>query len=1243
VDELAQGGQIDGRFELQGTLGRGGMGVVYRAIDRERGVEVALKTLRGVSPQRVLRFKSEFRALRDLRHPNLVELGELFESEGTWFFTMELVRGRPFLDWVAATSVDVDTGPTSANGPLTAQESSPSLVVTTADAPASVVARNIARGSRRRVERRPGPACDVAKLRYALAGLVRGLAALHGAQKVHRDIKPSNILVEDSGRLVLLDFGVVAELHDRFQEGLLFGTARYMAPEQARGDAIGPAADWYAVGVLTFEALTGELPFAEASNDELLVLKQHVDAPAPSELVDGVPPELDALVRGLLGRDPEHRPTAASLLDVLGVDLDDEPLPPLGGGAGDVFVGRAAELAQLDAALAASRHATAHVVIEGESGVGKSALVARFVELARAREPRLLVLRGRCHERERVPFNALDGVLDDLARYLATRREATIERILPDGVNALLAVFPALRAAKRLVAAALVDSNEDDTDVRGRAFGALRELLARLARRRPVAIVLDDMQWADADSSALLAELLRGAPPLCVVETRRPVAGLPVAARAQHIELGGLDTRDAEELVRQIGAPDAAYIVNESRGHPLFLRELARHGAAGVAASLEHVIWSRVARLDAAARRLLAVIAVAGSPLQRQIACEAAGLTVADGDPQLAALAAEHLVRAHGPRPHDAVEAFHDRVRGAVCAHVPAGEQRELHARIARSLEVTGASAAALLAHFEAAGDHDRVSRYLIAAADDARAAFAFGQVATLLRRALADATLAPDRRCELMVALADALANDGRTAEAARCYLEAAALVPPDSEQHLDLLRRAAERFLMSGEVADGLATARAVLARVAMRLPASRARVIAGILWNQLRMRGTAFHWTPRKTTDPRSVDADVCWSLGAGLGMIDSLLGAYFSGRAARLALAHGTPLQITRCMTAAMIGAALLGRRERTHRLLDAAVRAAGEDGTPLAQWYVGLARTGREFILENQFRRAYESARSLEAEWYAAGQGPGWETDVAMHFSIASQQMLGDYRDMARRVARHVERAHRKGDLFQEVTLRVRFAVRHLLEDRADVARSDVLDALAAWLPGSDSFGNQRAWALWSRTRIELYANRLATLDDELGAEWQRHARSLVGRIPLMQTEYLHAYGTFLLGRAIAARSAGRPSEHAALCRAADRVANRLARLDFPGAPCAEWLVRAAIAWVRRDGDVIDVTRRALDEAHRTGVLAYAHATERRLGEAIGGDEGAALVARADAAMRAAGWRDPERAAEMAIPSGRFAE
>src|SRR5258707_10764443 len=116
-------------------------------------------------------------------------------------------------------------------------------------------------------------------------------------------------------------------------------------------------------------------------------------------------------------------------------------------------------------------------------------------------------------------------------------------------------------------------------------------------------------------------------------------------------------------------------------------------------------------------------------------------------------------------------------------------------------------------------------------------------------------------------------------------------------------------------------------------------------------------------------------------------------------------------------------------------------------------------------------------------------------------------MLGEYPELGRRVSSLVQQARRNGDLFQEVTLRVRFAVRHLLEDRADAARDDIVDAMASWLPGTNTFGNQRAWALWSRTRVELYAGTFATLADQLDAEWKQMQRALVGRIPAMRGEW----------------------------------------------------------------------------------------------------------------------------------------
>ena len=1175
------------------------MGVVYRAHDIERGVDVALKTLRGITPESVLRFKTEFRALRDVRHPNLVELGELFENDGTWFFTMELIRGETLLDWLQLEEIAA----------VPADDTIPS------EAPTAVIARE--RG--RQIDRLAAPRCDVARLRAALAGLARGLAALHAKGKVHRDVKPSNILVDAAGRVVLLDFGVVAELHQAHPEKRLFGTVKYMAPEQARGELVGPQADWYAMGVLLYQGLTGRPPFHTVTSDELLVLKQHVDPPAPSELADNVPADLDLLARGLLDRDPTRRPSEAEILDALGIDTDDAPVEPAH--VDRWFVGRQRELAVLDEALAESRNHAVSVLVEGESGVGKTALVERFIELARGADPRVVVLRGRCHERERIPFNAFDGVIDDLARFLLAQREARVERLVPDGVSALLAVFPALRAVEVLADAGALET-ASTIDVRGKGFAALRALLGKLSRRRTVIITLDDLQWADPDSRALLRDLMRAAdaPNICLVATQR--RGTFAATRT--IELAGLPPDDAKELIRLCGAPaSASQIVAETHGHPLFIRELARVPSGR---RLDDAIWTRVARLDVSAQRLLAAIALAGSPISRPIAIAAAGIPAAEAERHIAALTRESFVRAHG----NVLETFHDRIREAVQAHY-SGTTAILLA-LARAHEEAAAPPTQLLALYEAAGDQERVAHYLIAAAEAARAAFAFSRAAELWRRAL---EALPQQRGRLLVELADALANDGRTAEAAECYLQAASLEPTNSDRHLDLLRRAAERFLMSGRLQEGLETTRAVLARANMTLPASRLRTVAGIVWNQLRMRGGALRWQRRET---RSLDADICWSIGAGLGMVDTLLGAYFSGRAARLALAEGNSLQITRGMGSAMIGAALLGRRKRCDRLYACTERAAAEDGSPLAHWYLGMAGVARTFILDNDWTKTFHDATALEDEWYAAGRGPAWETDVAMHFSLASLQMLGDVRELGHRVATLVHNAQRNGDLFQEVTLRVRFAVRHLAEGQPDEAERDVNDALAAWLPGTDSFGNQRAWALWCRTRNALYTG---TLPDDLEAEWKRMFRSLVGRIPLMQAEYLHVYGTYLLARAHIAKHRGERSDHAALCRATLRVADRLGRLPVPAARSAEAVLHAGVAWAREHPDLVTLTREALDRIIEHHVFVYAPFLKRRLGEAMGGEEGAALVAQADDLALRSGWSDPVRGAELVLPTGRF--
>jgi serine/threonine protein kinase len=194
-------------------LGGWRLGIVYEAYDRQFNTIVALKTLRRFVASSQFTFKREFRALGNLFHPNLVPLYELIVEEAQWFFTMELIRGLNFLAYVR-----------------------PSITV----------------GSELQ---RP----DFDRLRASLRQLAEGVSALHQAGRLHCDLKPTNVLIEQTGRLVILDFGLVAFSDTDAaptKERLLVGTPEYLSPEQITRSQLSAASDWYSVGTMLFEALT---------------------------------------------------------------------------------------------------------------------------------------------------------------------------------------------------------------------------------------------------------------------------------------------------------------------------------------------------------------------------------------------------------------------------------------------------------------------------------------------------------------------------------------------------------------------------------------------------------------------------------------------------------------------------------------------------------------------------------------------------------------------------------------------------------------------------------------------------------------------------------------------------------------------------------------------------------------------------------------------------------------------------
>ncbi|MBE7454042.1 MAG: serine/threonine-protein kinase PknK [Kofleriaceae bacterium] len=488
------------RFEVARRLGAGGMGIVYRAIDRTTGAAVALKTLRALDGEALFRFKREFRALRDIHHPNLVTLGELHEADGRWFFTMELVEGDDLLSWVwrrpADALADSDT-------------------VRAAPAELAAVGSGGVRAA---------PELDEARLREALAGIARGLAALHAAGKIHRDIKPGNIRVDPGGRPVILDFGLVEETHDRVDrasDANVVGTVGYMAPEQAAGWPVDAAADWYALGCVLFEALTGRLPHVGPAL-QVLMAKQVTPAPPVAALAPGAAPDLAELCARLLAIDPGERAGADEVLAV----AERRPVTPAAtpGGSGAVrFVGRRRELDALDAGLAfVAEGRPARVVVRGPSGVGKSALVTRWLRSVEARGLAEIV-HGRCSEHESVPFKTLDGVIDGVARLLARLPFAEAAAVAGARPAVLAQAFPVLLGVEAIARAPRDGGAPRDPLEQRVALGeSLRDLFARLARRRPLIVAIDDLQWADGDGLQLLAAALAApAPPLLLVVTVR--------------------------------------------------------------------------------------------------------------------------------------------------------------------------------------------------------------------------------------------------------------------------------------------------------------------------------------------------------------------------------------------------------------------------------------------------------------------------------------------------------------------------------------------------------------------------------------------------------------------------------------------------------------------------------------------------------------------------------------------------
>lgn len=263
-----------GRFRIDGVLGAGGMGVVYRAFDRELQEPVAIKTLRpeAMSTDAVAldRFKQEIRLARKIAHRNVVRTYDLGEVKGTYYLTMEFVEGT----------------------------SLKSLIQSRGRLPVPVT-------------------LTIGKQ------LCRALEVAHEQGVIHRDIKPQNMVLEPSGFLKVMDFGIARLANPPQGKGLTeagmsIGTPDYMSPEQLQGLDLDPRSDLYSAGVVLFECVTGRVPF-EADTPWTLIAKHlEEEPPNPRTLNGEVPETLAAVILKAMSRKAQDRyQTAASMYDAL--------------------------------------------------------------------------------------------------------------------------------------------------------------------------------------------------------------------------------------------------------------------------------------------------------------------------------------------------------------------------------------------------------------------------------------------------------------------------------------------------------------------------------------------------------------------------------------------------------------------------------------------------------------------------------------------------------------------------------------------------------------------------------------------------------------------------------------------------------------------------------------------------------------------------------------------------------------
>lgn len=1217
VEVFAEGfGDASGRYEMREVIGAGGMGVVYRVYDRERGCDVALKTFKSPRPRELFLLKQEFRALSELRHPNVVELYELTVLEdGRCFYTMELVNGLDPRQYCGHAPEASGERPTL-SAPLTT-ESEAGLT----DSP------------------------EFARVEHVLRGLSKGVAAIHRAGMLHRDLKCSNVLVTPEGVVKILDFGLVMYREDGDSDafaGQTVGTLAYMSPEQAGGRPLTPESDWYSVGVILFELLTGAVPF-DGPPLRALVEKQRVEAPRVTTIWEEIPPVLDELCAALLAREHTERERGVQRLREAGFLEDASRSFGLDSSASvdeDLLVGREAELAALTADLAqAARRQIMVRAVEAASGMGKSTLVRTFLLRALRERPDLVVIQGRCREQERVAHRALDTLVDSLGTAWMSLKGADAHAILPRDVGCLLRLCPTLARVPAVAAAPVLPLPSEPALLYRGAIVALTEIFERLASRMPVVIFLDDYQWADPLTRQLVTSLHDSGEQTSIyviLARREQYASTPqsdvVEGDWPTLRLSKLAHEDLDLLAARLGLQvdkaDLHVVGEESGGNPFFALTLLRRNPGGEAQgvrTLHDCLWASVLVHGPDVAQVVQATCLAVEPLPKPVLRQASGLSkTAFATAMRTALGARLVRRAASETDEAIYEPYHAQVGDAITKATNEEETFSMHRALAdawRGSEVKSLSSIAV--HLKLSGAVEPAVEALEQAAQQAHDVLDFEAEARFLNMMR---ELRP-KSVTLAMRHGEALAASGRLLDAAEQYEEVAA--QGSDEVHQRALEAAATMRVTGGDLQAGETLYVELSRREGLRYPVRKSTLLATLLYQRLWiLLWLRIRRSPRVV--PRELQ-DVTLKK-----RVDSYLRSAFAHthsnpmRAAALvflglrgAIRLGDPGRLARSL---FIAAGFFSRTPETaHRMLCIGQDLMAFDPDPELRGLEHAVVAHYYYTARGEYGPAADRAhQSLQA--FSKLTGVAYDRVVAACYEVWSLYYLGNMDRLRAAAIELRDYGASRGHVFaQRAALTGIVSFHRLARGETEALRNELMNPRIADVEPATLQDYQWTFGMVS---LELFEGDVQGALARLDAIWRRMAGNLLLRFEVVVLPLAH----LTLRADLVARRGGAVGldevERLRLLKLLDRSQHRLARPFY-------LLAKAGSASLEEsDERALSLFEHAANEADAMSMSLFALAARHARCELAGDEAGRG---KALSEMRSLGVTEPERIAHLMAP------